>query len=906
KDYYAEISAELQDLVKTVTGAELPIVAARNFKGGTAVYLGESAASKKAGFTKSDVPVEGFQVVTGEGTLAILGHDEGATEALTDPRKQRRITSQGTRFGMIDVLERQLGVRFYFPGPLGTVWPDTKSFTVEPTHYLDKPMLEQRTMYPWHSHPDSPKDHRRFGARWRSGNGSGMAFNHSHTAWGKLYGDTHPEYFALKPDGTRDTTYFGGHLCYTEPGVLKQEIENIDNWFKKQDWKPWGKKWLPPRNGYISILPNDVYGGCLTKECLRRRDLRKAEIPVLEQWSELIHWYYAEVAREAKQRWPEQTVVFGAYSSYTFPPKTVTYPDNTLCFLCVMDGIAYHKEPEVMQRWIDIARRYKKLTGRKVHVWQYMCWPQSGTQAPIHIPNLVVQWHRKHRDTVAGEFINWTGNRSYAMEHLTLYFLFRAMWNPDFDVRAALDEYYRLCYGPAHEPMKAWYDLMIDRWETVQWDGEVGRVGGLPLDELYGKTYSLEVLKKLKQLEVKALAAAPDNTDAGRRVRYVIEAHQEFYEEAELLHRLNRGSVLYVQRGTPTVDGKLDDACWAPVGTQMVDKKVGRPAPLRSMVQARWDDEAVYVAVDFAEPAMDKLKTVADRRDRPAWDDDAIELFVAAHDTLDHYVQLAVNTTGVMLDGVKPAEGTYSSAVNLPGIVRAVHKRKDGWSMEVKVPYRALEVKPPKPGTSWRANVIRVRRAGGVRESFALSPTMGRGHHDPKYFGTLVFTGKDALHESFDPGADKRWTARVRNPNDDPKARATLSVDDGTATLEARMSTASHIATMVTEPGVEIRRGDLLEVLHRGPAEGGRLGVQFWMRVPGTDKLAWGWKADNDKVPAGYWTRFVVDPFELAKVKADTATLGSLRLLLSSPPGTTNRVTVDLVRISRHTAANVD
>ena len=70
------------------------------------------------------------------------------------------------------------------------------------------------------------------------------------------------------------------------------------------------------------------------------------------------------------------------------------YPDNMICYPAVMDGLVNHKEPAKWALWERVIDEYVRLTGRPVYVWQYACWPQDFTKAPIHAPNLVLRRSR--------------------------------------------------------------------------------------------------------------------------------------------------------------------------------------------------------------------------------------------------------------------------------------------------------------------------------------------------------------------------------------------------------------------------------------------------------------------------------------------------------------------------------
>lgn len=735
---------EFRLAVEQRTGARLNLLPASQYAGGPAVFIGDSPAARKAGFEPGPLAAEGFRVVAKNGSLAILGddNDPSTSERIAD-YWMKPVDTTGTLFGVYDALERFAGIRWYFPGELGTIVPKSPDFEIPPVDYSDAPMIPRRDMWPFHLYPDSPADQEAFRKKWRSGNGSGVIWNHSYVGWDETFGKTNPEYFALLKDGTRSITYYHGHLCHSLPAVLEQEVKNLEDFYGKGVTAPWGGWGISPRGDYTVLMPNDCFPGCECEACLEKVRLRNPQVPELEAHSELIHEYGARVAAEVNKRWPGKKVIVGAYDSYTLPPRTVKYPDNVVIGLCVMDGLAFHRDPKIRAFWLDIIDQYSRLTGNPVEVWNYTCWPQTSTKAPIHFPFTAVEWHRASRGRIAGEFINGGTGRTYALDHLTLYFWHRAMWNPDFDVQKALDEYYTLSFGPAAPAMKEYYDRMIRQWETVQWDAPAGRVGGLPLEELYGKTYPADFRARQKELEAEARALAPEGSDYRRRVDLVLAAHADFYTEAHAFETLGDGNELTVFRGAPTaLDGRLDDPCWSAAPKAfLVDNVNGRRTAIASAVQVCWDDEAMYFAGRFDETAMDRLSSGPS--EYGVWMNDCVELFLSPG-IPDQYMQIVLDAGENVFDGWKTPTTVYTDVKDFK-IGKAVAKAGEHWSFEIRIPFSEMGVAAPEPGTSWRSNLIRVRRVGRPTheaEYSYFSQTLGQSHHNPRFFGTLRLSGE--------------------------------------------------------------------------------------------------------------------------------------------------------------------
>ena len=101
-------------------------------------------------------------------------------------------------------------------------------------------------------------------------------------------------------------------------------------------------------------------------------------------------------------------------------------------------------------------------------------------------------------------------------------------------------------------------------------------------------------------------------------------------------------------RGTPVLDGVLDDAVWAsaaPITSFVQHTGQGRAsAATRAWIAS--DDEALHVAFDCPHPPGAELKVEARERDGETWLDDSIEVFLDPRRDGRSYVQVCVNEIG--------------------------------------------------------------------------------------------------------------------------------------------------------------------------------------------------------------------------------------------------------------------
>lgn len=140
-------------------------------------------------------------------------------------------THAGTLFGVYDILDNDMQVRWLWPGKLGEIIPKHTSLSLSAKDGSFKPLFWFKV---WRG--GSSSDERVWLRRHRFGRSVQPSYGHSFGRYWSRFGKTHPEYFTMLPDGTRrqDPTEPGDErmtMCVSEPGLVKQIIE---------DWKAKG------------------------------------------------------------------------------------------------------------------------------------------------------------------------------------------------------------------------------------------------------------------------------------------------------------------------------------------------------------------------------------------------------------------------------------------------------------------------------------------------------------------------------------------------------------------------------------------------------------------------------------------------------------------------------------------
>ena len=221
---------ELADHVEKATGKRLQIVSETDIPEGYAshVFVGSTEAARKQGIVAEKMKPDEFVLRTVGRDLYVLGLEDKKRDVvlgeLSDSNWQHKVlhdglyglgmrgqgivSPNGTLFGVYDILERYVGVRWLWPGELGTYVPRTDDILIgETLDEYDTPKIPWRH-FPWF---------------------------HIRNAAAKYEPDT--ERLAFSPQGLRNFwkatgTYLGRHrLGYsTNPPVFKEE-------FATKPWK---------------------------------------------------------------------------------------------------------------------------------------------------------------------------------------------------------------------------------------------------------------------------------------------------------------------------------------------------------------------------------------------------------------------------------------------------------------------------------------------------------------------------------------------------------------------------------------------------------------------------------------------------------------------------------------------
>lgn len=322
--------------LQRATGAVLPIVEERQvtISPETAyLFIGDTQRAKEEGLSPAELPEESYRIARRGNALFITAREnpQAPDEARLHP------VSQPIRWALNRLLEDSAGVRWLWPGELGTYVPDRPTVAIPTTDLQDRPKLRSRQLVPaWTlkaARRDRPPTGRltteetqeiimreatviRASIDWLEDHQGGERDDvpmpsHAFTRWWAKYGKEHPDYFAQPPPGEK--------LAIQRPGAIKLRLSNpavIEQIAK--EYQAAGA----PR--YWPVTPNDAAGYDTSSETLAW-DLPQGQ-PIMDIWRGRANLtaryitFWNLLHDRLKQINPEVTLTAYAYSAYRNPP----------------------------------------------------------------------------------------------------------------------------------------------------------------------------------------------------------------------------------------------------------------------------------------------------------------------------------------------------------------------------------------------------------------------------------------------------------------------------------------------------------------------------------------------------------------------------------------------------------
>lgn len=453
---------ELAGHVEKASGARLEV-------------LTESAAKADSRFRVHigmGVPVETLAPeacvlrVTGD-AMFIAGNDGGGDPLDMDTRA-------GTLWGVYEWLDRAVGVRWLWPGDLGTHVPKAATITARSADEMITPRFFQRRLRAGlgftSEHPalgftqgafdQFSAEQSVFLRRHRMGRTFPVGYGHAFVDWWDKDGKAHPEWFQLREGGRRGPSKSKGRfsMCVSNK-ELQQEVA-----------ARWAARRPPDAKtpGYVNSCENDILGLCICDNCRALDGAAPADYlkfyPATSKMagsrfvSDRYAHFWLGVQQAAAKTHPDATVIGYAYFNYFQAPTSgIKLNPNILVGYCPSAGWFPRSEEEhawMKQQWTGWRDTGAQLFMRTNHLLDGYCMPF------IFARQFADEFHHAVRQgMVATDYDSLTGH--WATQGPNLYVATRLHVRPEASADEVLAEYYG-AFGAAAATVKKYFDYWED------------------------------------------------------------------------------------------------------------------------------------------------------------------------------------------------------------------------------------------------------------------------------------------------------------------------------------------------------------------------------------------------------------------------------------------------------------
>ena len=725
---------DLRDFLARRCGAELRQVS----KPTTVPFIlvGNSPELAKQGLSADSFPTEGYAIRTGKDYLAFYGRDYNGKllhgwmnpwrpiETYNPELKLSVFGEAGTLNAVNEFLQGTCGIRFYMPGEIGTVIPPKGDIRLTETSIQSAPKVNYR--WPWFCmvqfNPDAALWLRRVGF----GGKAPVMIIHSYDFLNRFQ-KTHPEYFALaggkRAFGSECVASGKGHLCLTNPDVVKQWSEDIINFFREN-----------PDFDVYPLAPND--GLTRICECPNCSAELRPNAPEEGKFSYHIWNFTRKVAENVGKVFPNKYVGCLAYEKYRMPPEEFKNMPNVAVMFC--HARSSMASPENAKRLRDEITAWTAKVDR-IYLWDWYLdhWmPWKGL--PVVFDDTIsreLKWMLSN-PKFGGEFFEsepqggdlpWSKRPAFespALQHWSLYVTGRLYQHPDADVNEMYQEYCKLFYGKAANTIREFWNTCRDARNDA-----LSKSKSTSPDAVYPTS----TLLKLRELIAKGLKEAAGDEAVTARIKMLSD---EFELGASRLIRLESSG----KRNHTLQQLENGLASFANVKPQQFLGKSGEAGNPPTWLYTGFDRQYLYFRFICYEPQMDKLVLKA-TKENPGniWEDDSVEIFICPDETKrnDCY-QMIITANGIFTIYHHQERGKpdlpWTSNVKVTTV-----KEANRWKVDVTLPLADIGINDPFFAGMMAAEFYRNRLGLDPMNAQCWSPTGEKAHYVPKNFGTMKF-----------------------------------------------------------------------------------------------------------------------------------------------------------------------
>jgi hypothetical protein len=432
-----EAADALQALVFKSTGVRIPMgdSTTRVTAPTVAIRIGDSRAAKALGLNGYSLPWDHFRIKTSGNNVFIIA---------------RNTKANALKYAVEHLMDHYAGVRWLWPGEIGTYIPKRTSIMMPHQDYTWEPLGTQRQVadrLPGKSKLLTSAQYSKMyreAMEWQSVfrmNTTVMTItSHNFTDWWHKHSKNHPEYFAHTPAGSKYKQPFEGKpemvkLCNSNDGVIRQIVADY-----KREGSPaiWGAG------------QNDGNGYCICANCLALDEVKGARNVVRvfegEESLTLRHMkWWKRILTELRKVNPKVKLMIISYGANKAPPPPEWIPNSDYIVTSVSAS-----SPEGKEWWLQWSSKGAEISLRPN-------WWHTGTHAP---------WLNFREEGEFTKFAIANGMSGFRQDELKgdwgaqglRYYTFaRLTVRPDLSIEQILEEYCS-AFGSAKNLIKQYFN----------------------------------------------------------------------------------------------------------------------------------------------------------------------------------------------------------------------------------------------------------------------------------------------------------------------------------------------------------------------------------------------------------------------------------------------------------------
>ena len=412
----ASAAASLQAYLGRITGASFEVTAGDGSSGIVVGTVGDfDALPFKPPFTGEPLDNEHYVLRSTDKGVWLIG-----------------ATDLAVQHAVVDLLHR-VGYRQYFPGETWEVVPSIRDLSIEVDADETPSFHARRIWYNWGTTSYNRGPYAQWSARNRAVKGFDLNSGHAYgaiIARNREAFNAHPEYRALV-GGERK----GSKFCVSNPGLRKLVADDAVAQVKRN-----------PSLTSVSVDPSDGGGWCECEPCAVMGSVSDRALTLANE---------VAVAINALDLGPKYVGMY-AYNEHSPPPAIDVHPNVIISATTAFIRGGFSLE-QIVDGW--------KAKGATIGIYDYfsvIAWdwnlPRRARAArPIDLAGRIKWYHDK-----GARFFDAESGDAWGPYGLGYYVAARCLWDIEetADPQTIVDDFLTRAFGPAEQPMRAFYDLI--------------------------------------------------------------------------------------------------------------------------------------------------------------------------------------------------------------------------------------------------------------------------------------------------------------------------------------------------------------------------------------------------------------------------------------------------------------